>query len=102
MSATPQRIERWFYLTISDGDTLETIRSNAETLRGKIADEGLDPHVMADCGDSCHVNLEFRCLRMETQAEADARENDPREIERTRSELERISKKYSLKDLQKL
>ena len=48
----------------------------------------------------------FMCERMETQEEADARENDFREAEwtiaQTRAELERIARKYSLEELEKL
>ena len=102
MNATPKKKYLQLFLSISDGDTPETVAVKAAKLITMATREGFDT-AKADDGYA----VRFICERMETQEEADARENDPREIERTlvaktRRELDRIARKYSLVDLVKL
>ncbi len=102
MSATPKKKYLQIFLSISDGDTLETVAVKAAKLITSVTSEGFDT-AKADDGYA----VRFMCERMETQEEADARESDPREVERTmvaktRRELDRIARKYSLEQLEKL
>ena len=107
MSATPRKKYLQVFLSISDGDTLETVAVKAAKLITSVTLEGFDT-AKADDGYA----VRFMCERMETQEEADAREeaetrdNDFREAEwtiaQTRAELERIARKYSLEQLEKL
>lgn len=101
MSATPRKISRPIYLTILDDDTLETVVANTTELITQATREGFDT-VKADDGYA----VRFMCERMETQEEANARENDIREAEwalaKARTELDRIARKYSLEELEKL
>ena len=101
MSATPKKKYRQFYLSISDGDTLETVAVKTAKLITRVTSERFDT---ANADDGYVVR--FTCERMETQEEADAREADLREAEwtivKTCAELERIARKYSLEELEKL
>ena len=101
MSATPKKKYRSFYLSISDGDTLETVAVKTAKLITRATREGFDT-ARADY----ERVVRFICERMETQEEAEARENDLREAEWTiakaRAEMDRIALKYSLEQLEKL
>ena len=109
MSATPKKKYLQIFLSISDGDTLETVAVKAAKLITSVTREGFDT-AKADDGYA----VRFICERMETleetakrvaEEEAErvayetARENDFREAEwtiaKTRTELDRIAMKYS-------
>ena len=102
MSATPKKKYLQMSLLILEGDTLEAVSAKVSGMVTRATREGFDT---AKADEERLVY--FACERMETQEEADARENDPREIERamvakTRMELDRIARKYSLEQLEKL